>query len=83
MTDRAKTYDKPQGERSMEATVKMFNTLKGTKLSAADGWEFMVLLKLVRANQGDFKSDNYEDLVAYAALAGEQASLDQQSASKH
>lgn len=78
MQDRAVTYDAPQGERSMETVVQMFNTLKGTNLSVTDGWEFMMLLKMVRANQGEFKSDNYEDLVAYAALTGEQAAADHQ-----
>lgn len=83
MNDRAATYNAPEGERSMAKTVEMFNTLKGTELSATDGWEFMMLLKLVRANQGDFKSDNYEDLTAYAALAGEEASQAHQASLKH
>ncbi|WP_052209182.1 DUF6378 domain-containing protein [Acinetobacter sp. A47] len=76
MKDRAVTYDSPEGERSMERTVAAFNELKGTNLSVQDGWTFMMLLKMVRADQGEFKADNFEDLVAYAALAGEQASID-------
>lgn len=71
--DRAVTYDKPKGERSMAKTVELFNSLHGTHLTEVQGWEFMALLKLVRSNQGQFKADNYEDWAAYAALAGEAA----------
>jgi hypothetical protein len=71
LADRAKTYDRPQGERSMEKTVQMFNTLAGTQLTTEQGWLFMVILKMVRSQQGDYKADNYEDGAAYFALAGE------------
>lgn len=71
MEDRATTYDNPEGERSMEKTVAIFNALRERDLTETEGWLFMSILKLVRANQGEFKSDNYEDLVAYAALMGE------------
>jgi hypothetical protein len=71
LADRAKTYDKPEGERSMEKTVQMFNTLAGTQLTTEQGWLFMVILKMVRSQQGEYKADNYEDGAAYFALAGE------------
>lgn len=73
--DRAVTYDKAEGERSMEKTVTMFNTLLGDDrfMTIEQGWLFMALLKIVRCQQGAFKLDNYEDLAAYAALAAEQA----------
>ena len=74
MQDRASTYDKPQGERSMAATVGAFNAINGTALTEEQGWMFMELLKIVRSVQGDYKADNYEDAVAYAALRGECAS---------
>ena len=74
MQDRASTYDKPQGERSMAATVGAFNAINGTALTEEQGWMFMELLKIVRSIQGDYKADNYEDAVAYAALRGECAS---------
>lgn len=74
MQDRGVTYDAPEGERSMAKTVAMFNTLKGTNISETDGWEFMQILKMVRANQGAFKLDNYVDGAAYAALAAESES---------
>ncbi len=80
MEDRAATYDSPAGERSMMKIVEMFNTLcRGDQfgnesyMSTEQGWMFMALVKMVRSQQGEFKLDNYEDLAAYAALAGEEA----------
>lgn len=75
LKDRAVTYDNPQGERSMEATVKAFNAVTGDGLmnTAERGWLFMVLLKAVRSQQGATKMDNFEDGAAYFALAGEAA----------
>lgn len=72
--DRAVTYDAPEGERSMPKTVDMFNTLYGTSLTDEQGWAFMAILKMVRSSQGEYRADNDEDLVAYAALKGEAAS---------
>lgn len=69
--DRAKTYDTPGGERSMGKTVSAFNTITGLQLSEEQGWLFMEILKQVRSQQGNYRSDSYEDLVAYAALRGE------------
>lgn len=76
MYERASTYDSPNGERSMEKTVSMFNTLLGGDrlLTTEQGWLFMAILKIVRCQQGHFRLDNYEDLAAYAALAAETAS---------
>lgn len=71
MEDRAATYDNPKGERSMRATVDAFNAITGCMVSEEEGWLFMVLLKIVRSQQGDFKLDNYEDGAAYFALAAE------------
>lgn len=75
LKDRAVTYDNPTGERSMEATVKAFHAITGHNLDVEQGWLFMVLLKAVRSQQGQFKLDNYEDLAAYAALMAEDASV--------
>jgi len=58
-------------ERSMKSTVEAFNAITGHELTETQGWEFMVLLKLARANGGEFKMDDYEDMTSYAALAGE------------
>jgi hypothetical protein len=73
LIERGITYDAKGGERSMSKVVQMFNTYKGSDLSVEDGWMFMVLLKMVRCSQGEFKLDNYEDGSAYFALAGEEA----------
>lgn len=71
MEDRAKTYDAPGGERSMGKTVSAFNTITGLELTEEQGWLFMEILKQVRSQQGNYRADNYEDMVAYAALRGE------------
>lgn len=76
LSDRAVTYDNPEGERSMGKVVEMFNTLTDNKLTIEQGYHFMALLKAVRSQQGEFKMDNYEDGAAYFALAGEQAQND-------
>ena len=73
LEDRASTYDNPTGERSMGRTVEAFNAITGLKLTEEQGYLFMCLLKQVRSQQGKYKSDNYEDLTAYAALMGESA----------
>lgn len=76
MKDRAATYDTPSGERSISKTVSAFNSITGHSITPEQGWLFMMLLKAVRSQQGDFKMDNYEDGAAYFALMGEQASGD-------
>ncbi|MFC0666230.1 DUF6378 domain-containing protein [Azotobacter chroococcum] len=73
MKDRAATYDKPEGERSMKATVEAFKVITGHELTEEQGWLFMGLLKMVRSQQGSFRADSYEDLAAYAGLMGEAA----------
>ena len=74
MSERGQSYDTlgDGKERSMAKVVEMFNTLTGANLTTEQGWDFMILLKLVRASQG-YKSDNYVDGSAYFALAGESA----------
>lgn len=74
MKDRAATYDAPAGERSMAKTVAMYNALTGQSMSEEQGWKFMCCLKMARSEQGAFRADNFEDLAAYAGLAGESAS---------
>lgn len=80
MEDRASTYDKPEGERSMGATVAAFYAITGHALTDEQGWLFMALLKMVRSQQGEFRSDSYEDGAAYFALAGEAAHADRKPA---
>ena len=73
LQERASTYDQLQGERSIGKTVAMFNTLTGVGLTDEQGWLFMVCLTMVRAQQGRYRADSYEDGAAYFALAGESA----------
>lgn len=76
MADRAATYDRPEGERSMNATVNAFYAVTGVAMTEEQGWLFMALLKMVRSQQGAFRADSYEDGAAYFALAGEAAHAD-------
>jgi hypothetical protein len=69
--DRGQLRDQPQGERSMAAIVRTFNALTGMNLTEAEGWEFMICLKLVRGRQGKYHKDDYIDIVGYAGLLGE------------
>ncbi|MGL5583708.1 MAG: DUF6378 domain-containing protein [Cetobacterium sp.] len=62
-----------ESERSMAATVAAFNAMYGTNLTETQGWIFMVFLKISRSKQGEFKLDDYVDMAAYGALAGESA----------
>jgi len=72
MQARAATYDKPEGERSMAATVEAYNAITGHSLTEANGWLLMAVLKMVRDNQRkEAHVDSVEDLVAYASLYGE------------
>lgn len=74
MRDRAATYDKPEGERSMAKTVAAFNAITGQDLTVAEGWEFMAVLKQVRTFQNPSKPhiDSLEDGPAYLALLAEE-----------
>lgn len=72
MRDRAATYDKPEGERSMGKTVEAFNTITGRDLRESEGWLLMALLKMVRSEtRADAHRDSIEDLIAYGGLYGE------------
>ena len=72
MRDRAATYDKPEGERSMGKTVAAFNAVTGRDLSEAEGWLLLDILKQVRLFQRPgYHADSAEDHIAYAALMAE------------
>ena len=73
LKDRASTYDKPEGERSMGATVAAFECVTGVGMTETQGWLFMAILKAVRSQQGGYRADSYEDGAAYFSLAGEAA----------
>ena len=74
MRDRAATYDKPEGERSMGKTVAAFNAITGRDLTAAEGWLMLAVLKQVRAfhNPAVPHVDSLEDGPAYLALMAEE-----------
>lgn len=76
MKDRSATYDKPEGERSMAATVAAFEAVTGVAMTEDQGWLFMALLKAVRSQQGAFRMDSFVDGAAYFALSGEAARRD-------
>lgn len=72
MHERGKTYDEPEGERSMGKTVAAFNAVTGRDLTESEGWLLMCLLKAVRAAaRKEPHRDSLEDLIAYAALMAE------------
>lgn len=72
MRDRAATYDKPEGERSMAQTVAVFNLFHGTALTEAQGWHMLQILKDVRLFSSDgYHADSAEDCTAYSALKAE------------
>ena len=75
MRDRAATFDKPEGERSMAATVEAFNIITGRAgdraLTESEGWLLMQTLKDVRDRQNAPHRDSLEDGISYAALKAE------------
>lgn len=68
---RGKQRDSDAGERSMARTVAAFNAVYGASLTETQGWHFMELLKMARSSQGAYVADDFDDKVAYAALAAE------------
>lgn len=72
MEDRAHTYDKPEGERSMAKTVEAFNVITDRDLTESEGWLLMQILKDVRDRaRAAPHVDSLEDGIAYAALKAE------------
>lgn len=72
LAQRAKQYDKPEGERSMGKTVVAFNAITGRDLAEAEGWLLLQLLKDVRLFQRPgYHADSAEDCIAYSALKAE------------
>ena len=61
MRDRAATYDKPEGERSMEKTVAAFNAITGQDLTTAeDGPAYLALLaeEMLSAEPAPFTAES-------------------------
>lgn len=63
--NRSAERDNADGERSMARSVQMFNVWRGQRahspMSEADGWAFMVFLKLARAAEGKHRRDDWVD----------------------
>ena len=75
MRDRAATYDRPEGERSMAKTVAAFNAITGRDLTETEGWLLLQVLKDVRLFQRPgYHADSAEDGIAYSALKAESKS---------
>ncbi len=75
MRERAAERDVAE-ERVMGRIVEMYNSLTGSTMTELQGWQFMIILKMVRGQSGNYRKDDYVDQAAYAALAGECASKD-------
>ena len=72
LQSRGKERDQPNGERSMQKAVNIFNAIHPEiGLTEVQGWRFMQCLKLAREVQGSFREDDYLDGVGYAALKAE------------
>lgn len=73
LSSRAAEYDpNGQAERSMASVVIAFNAITLQDLTEAQGWEFMSVLKQVRAFRApSYHPDSVQDNVNYAALMGE------------
>lgn len=73
LAERGKEYDKPEGERSMQRCVSAFEIITGKRISEAEGWLFMQILKDVRQwqNPDRYHEDSAVDCVNYAALKAE------------
>ena len=73
MQERAKQYDSPRGERSMGKAVAALNCVTGNKMTEAEGWLLLQLLKDVRqwSTPNTAHVDSLQDCIAYAALKAE------------
>lgn len=79
MEQRAKEYDKPEGERSVAVVVTALNAIVGRDaLTEAEGWLFMALLKKVRLfSAKSYHADSGLDGIAYTALMAEAKAREQ------
>lgn len=82
---RAAQRDRPDGERTAAATAEAFNAIhaeavlaNGGRLTEVHIWHILELLKMRRSAYGVYVADDYDDKVAYAALAAEAAANSQE-----
>jgi hypothetical protein len=71
LQQRGDERDKSDGERTMAQITRVFNALLNRDLSEEEGWIFMIILKLVRAQAGKVQPDDFLDTIGYAALLAE------------
>ena len=72
MHERGKTYDEPEGERSMGKAVTAFNAITGHTITESEGWLLLQVLKDVRNfTRSAPHLDSLEDCIAYSALKAE------------
>ena len=70
LATRGQEYDhEDKKERNMGRTVVAFNALTGNKITEEEGWLFMLMLKLARVTDSDFRHhDSMLDAICYSAL---------------
>lgn len=78
MMARAKLRDTNSGERTAGRIADVFNRITGHRLTEADAWMFLVVMKIIRSRGGSYNRDDYVDLAAYASLLGEHESESRQ-----
>ena len=79
IVSRGTERDQPDGERTIPRCVTAFNAITGHSLTNCDGWMFMEVLKQCRSVQGKYKYDDYRDRIGYAALAAEEARMENEA----
>jgi hypothetical protein len=71
MEARAQLRDSQSGERTAAKIAAVFNALTDHNLTEADAWTFLIVMKMVRAQAGNYHRDDYVDGAAYMSLLGE------------
>ena len=70
LATRGQEYDhEDKRERNMGRAVCAFNALLGSNMTEEEGWLFMLILKLARVTDSDFRHhDSLLDAICYSAL---------------
>lgn len=77
-TDREQQYGTP--ENNFATIAKLWNAYLGRRneISPSDVAMMMVLLKVARISNGNYKEDSYIDLAGYALCGAEIASMEEE-----
>lgn len=73
--ERGKQRDRPDGERSMPLATPIFEAITGKAMTPADGWLFMLSVKLARLRV-KIDEDSIADAMAFFALWAEEVTGD-------